>query len=326
MNRIIPSIKIGAHVLPPVFLAPMAGITDAAFRETVSDFGYVPMITEMVTSEACVRKNPKTLRMMDFYQGESPKIVQLVGGTPERMAEAVKISADHGADILNINMGCPMKKIVHGEAGAALMRDHNLAKKILHAVVRATSLPVTLKMRLGWDTHQKNALEIARIAEEVGISLIIVHGRTRSQFYTGMADWEAVGEVKKSVRIPVIVNGDIKNTATAMAALNASCADGIMVGRAALGAPWLPCQLASFLTTEVLVEQHPLMIQQTVIRHLDRMVAFYGQERAVCISRKHMCWYSKGLEKAATFRTHVNKALSIQEIKQYVEEFMHEQQ
>jgi tRNA-dihydrouridine synthase B len=305
----------------------MAGITDAPFRETVRDFGTIPAIAEMVASEACIRKNPKTLHMLNFYKGESPKIVQLVGCIPERMAEAAKISADRGADILNVNMGCPARKIVHKEAGAALMRDKRLAEKILRAVVRATSLPVTVKMRLGWDAQQKNASEIAYIAEQTGVALIMVHGRTRAQFYAGVADWNAVGEIKRSVCLPVLVNGDIKDTDTAIAALNASKADGLMIGRAALGAPWIPSQVACSLKTGMPSAPLPLIKRQhTAIRHLDRMLEFYGEEKVLFLSRKHMCWYSKGLKRAAAFRMQINTARSTKEIQEFIEKIYDEQE
>jgi tRNA-dihydrouridine synthase B len=305
----------------------MAGITDAPFRETVRDFGAIPAIVEMVASEACIRKNPKTLHMLDFYKGESPKIVQLVGCVPERMAEAAKISADRGADILNVNMGCPAKKIVHKEAGAALMRDSRLAEQILQAVVCATSLPVTVKMRLGWDAQQKNAPEIARIAEQAGVSLIIVHGRTRAQFYEGIADWVAVRSVKESVHIPVLVNGDINDTNTAITALNVSKADGLMIGRAALGAPWMLSQVACFLRTGT--SSTPLLLtnrQHTAIRHLNRMLEFYGEEKVLFLSRKHMCWYSKGLKRASAFRMQVNTVRSIKEMRESIEKIYDEQE
>jgi tRNA-dihydrouridine synthase B len=298
----------------------MAGVTDAAFRATVLDFGVLPTMTEMIASEACVRGNAKTLRMMDFLPNESPKLVQLVGSTPERIAEAAKISADQGAEVLNLNMGCPVRKIVQGGSGAALMKDPSLVRKIVHAAVHATSLPVTVKMRLGWEAEQKNAPEIARLAEEEGAALLIVHGRTRAQMYAGEADWSAVRAVGQAVRLPLLVNGDIRDAETAQAALRASGADGVMMGRAALGAPWLPSQLASYLETGAL--PHPpsqAIRRQTVFRHLARMRESYGEEKAVFISRKHLCWYSRGLPGATAFRAHVNAALSIAELEQQLE-------
>jgi tRNA-dihydrouridine synthase B len=300
----------------------MAGITDQAFRATVRDFGVVPMMTEMVAAEACLRKNPKTLQMLRFSSEETPKIVQLVGKSPDRLAEAAKASADQGADILNINMGCPARKIAQGAAaGAALMRDPSLAKQIFHAVGRATPLPVTVKMRLGWDAQQKNASEIARIAEGEGMTLLIVHGRTRAQFYAGQADWTAVGCVKKEVRIPVIVNGDIQDAETACTALEVSGADGLMIGRATLGAPWLPNQLKLFVQQGYLPTPLPREIRfQTALRHVNRLIDLLGEKRALFVARKHLCWYSRGQAHAAAFRARAYRATSLEEAQQYLED------
>ncbi|MDR0662081.1 MAG: tRNA dihydrouridine synthase DusB [Holosporales bacterium] len=322
MVRLLSSLQIGKFSVPPVFLAPMAGITDQAFRATVRDFGVIPTMTEMVAAEACLRRNPKTLQMLRFSSEETPKIVQLVGKDPDRLAEAAKASADQGADILNINMGCPARKIAQGAAaGAALMRDPSLAKQIFHAVRRATPLPVTVKMRLGWDAQQKNASEIARIAEGEGLALLIIHGRTRAQFYTGQADWIAVGQIKKAVHIPVLVNGDIQDAETARAALEASGADGLMIGRATLGAPWLPNQLKLFVQQGISPTPLPREIRlQTTFRHINRLIDLLGEEKALFVARKHLCWYSRGQAHAATFRARAHRAASLEEIWQYLED------
>ncbi len=292
-------------VLPdPVVLAPMSGVTDLPFRRLVREQGGAMVVSEMIASWAMVRENRNTLRMAEVCGSGGPNAVQLAGCDPQAMAEAARIAVGLGADLVDINFGCPVKKVAVGQsAGSALMRDEVAAARILEATVRAVPVPVTLKMRMGWDHASLNAPRLARIAEACGIQMITVHGRTRQQLYTGTADWAFVASVKAEVGIPVLVNGDIEDEAGAAEALRLSGADGIMVGRGCYGRPWLPAQLAHFLRTGTKLAPPSLAGQKTVLlRHFRAMLSWFGEAAGVRVARKHVAWYSRGLPGSAEFR------------------------
>ena len=302
------TISIGAVTLDsPVLLAPMSGVTDMPFRRLVKRCGAGLVVSEMIASEAMIRANRQTMKMSSNCAEEHPMAVQLAGCEPERMAEAARLNQDRGAAIIDINMGCPVKKVVKGEAGSALMRDELGAARILEAVVKAVSLPVTLKMRTGWDEANRNAPRLARIAQECGIRLVTVHGRTRCQFYEGRADWSFIGEVKRAVSIPVVGNGDVLTVDDAAALMAASGADGVMVGRGAYGRPWFLHQVGHFLKTGERLPDPPLAAKlDLLLEHYDAMLDHYGTDAGTRIARKHVAWYSKGLPGSAEFRAAVN--------------------
>ncbi len=292
----------------PVILAPMSGVTDLPFRVLVKQQGAGLVVSEMIASQAMIRENRKTLLMASRSAEEGIMSVQLAGCEPEVMAEAAKLNEDRGADIIDINFGCPVKKVVNGHAGSALMRDEAHAGRILEATVKAVGIPVTLKMRKGWDERSQNAPRLARIAEESGIRMITVHGRTRCQFYEGSADWAFVREVKQATRLPVIVNGDIITLDDAASALAQSGADGVMIGRGAYGRPWLLNQAIRFLRTGERASEPPLADQYAlVLRHFEAMLEHYGEQTGVRMARKHIGWYSKGLPGSADFRSALNR-------------------
>ncbi len=317
------SIQIGPVALEsPVILAPMAGVSDLPFRRLVKAHGAGMVVSEMIASEAMVRENRQTLRMAQTEAEEHPMAVQLAGCEPEVMAQAAKLNEDRGAAVIDINMGCPVKKVVKGDAGSALMRDEVLAGKILEAVVKAVKLPVTLKMRTGWDHECRNAPRLARIAEECGIKMVTVHGRTRNQMYSGRADWAFIGEVKRAVRIPVVGNGDVNSVDDANDMLRVSGADGVMVGRGTYGRPWLLRQVAHFLRTGERLPDPPLAEQLAIIlEHFEAMLAHYGAEAGVRIARKHVAWYSKGLPGSAEFRSAINQSIDAGTVRRMIVEF-----
>lgn len=314
------AISIGKYKLStPVILAPMSGVTDKPFRNVVKTFGAGLLVSEMIASHSVILKTRKSIRKCEKSEIEDMTSVQIAGNDPKIMAEAAKINEDLGAQIIDINFGCPAKKVINGYAGSALMKDRNKAKEILYSVVNAVKIPVTLKMRMGWDHNSLNAPLIAKDAEEIGIKMIAVHGRTRCQMYKGKADWEFISKVKESVNIPVIANGDIKTYEDAEQALALSKADGLMIGRGCYGKPWLIKQISEHITSGNKIPTPSIEEQcKTVLNHYNHNIEYYGIDIGIRVSRKHIGWYSYGLPDSAEFRYSVNKEIDHNKVKDMI--------
>jgi tRNA-dihydrouridine synthase B len=307
-GRHVLNVKIGPIQLKNrLIVAPMAGVTDRPFRSLCKQLGAGMAVSEMVASNSLLWGSEKTIRRGNHEGEVEPKVIQIAGADPEMMAEAARYNVDKGADIIDINMGCPAKKICNVYAGSALLKDEPLVARIVDAVVRAVHVPVTLKIRTGWNKDNRNALAIAKIAEDHGIQSLAMHGRTRACMYTGDAEYDTIRAVKQSVSIPVVANGDITTPEKAKFVLEYTGADAVMIGRAAQGRPWIFREIEHYLQTGGKLAPPPVEeIREVLLGHLHDLYAFYGYERGTRVARKHISWYTKGLRNSAVFRSRMN--------------------
>lgn len=300
--------KLGKYLLQkPVVMAPMAGITDKAFREIIYHLGGKYAVTEMISDKALLHNNIKTIKMLDLHGEPEPRIVQIFGSEPDIMAQAAKIVATHGANIIDLNMGCPTPKIVKNGEGAALLKNIPLAEEIARQVVKAVNIPITAKMRLGWSSSEINAPELASRLEAVGISMITVHARTREQFYSGKADWGYIKSIKEKIKIPLIGNGDITTPEDARKMMELTGCDGVMIGRAALGNPWLIGQTQNFLENGKPTQPDNKERLRVLLLHFEKILEYKGIRIGVNEMRKHASWYIKGVRNAADYRNELMK-------------------
>jgi len=318
--------RIGSHTLRNnLFVAPMAGVTDRPFRQLCKKFGAGLAVSEMVASNSLLWGSEKTRRRANHEGEVDPISVQIAGADPAMMADAARYNVERGAQIIDINMGCPAKKVCNTLAGSALLKDEALVARILEAVVGAVDVPVTLKFRTGWDSLNRNALRVAQIAEDSGVRLLSLHGRTRACGFSGRAEYDTIREVKEATRLPVVANGDINSPEDARRVLEYTRADGIMVGRAAQGRPWIFREIEHFLATgETLPSPLVSEIHSVLVAHLQDLYAFYGRDTGVKVARKHISWYTKGLAGSAGFRHRMNQLQACEEQLQAVNEFFDE--
>jgi tRNA-dihydrouridine synthase B len=302
--------QIGPYVIdPPLILAPMAGVTDKPFRLLCKRLGAGYAVSEMTTSDPRLWRTRKSRHRLDHAGEPAPIGVQIAGTEPEALAAAARHAVEHGAEIVDINMGCPAKKVCNAWAGSALLKDEGLVGRIVVAVVRAVNVPVTLKIRTGWDAAHRNGVRIARIAEDAGVAALAVHGRTRDMLYSGDAEYETIARIKSAVRLPVIANGDIASPEKAKQVLAVTGADALMIGRAAQGRPWIFREIAHFLATGVPLPAPSLAeVAATLLAHVEALHGFYGETAGVRIARKHLAWYAKDRPENAAFRDIVNRA------------------
>jgi tRNA-dihydrouridine synthase B len=300
--------QIGPYKLKNnIIVAPMAGVTDRPFRQLCKKYGAGMAVSEMVTSNSLLYGSSKTIRRANHEGEVAPISVQIAGADPKMMAEAAQYNADKGAQIIDINMGCPAKKICNVMAGSALLQHEDLVKKILESVVKASPIPVTLKIRTGWDKKNKNAVKIAKIAESSGIQALAIHGRTRACMYMGDAEYNTIAAVKDEINIPVIANGDITTPEKALQVLKNTSADGVMIGRAAQGRPWIFREIDHFIKTGSYLEPPTLdEVEKTTLKHVEDLYDFYGEESGLKVARKHISWYTKGFRNSAMFRSKMN--------------------